>query len=100
MAITWQFTTPHEDEGPASWEDWLFVRVKLGRGVTILENPPGTLFAVQFPTQDDILASSPRFYMGGQQYVVSDQDRTDLLNANISINGVVVVTTANFVQLS
>lgn len=97
---TWTFTTPHLDEGPASWEDWLFVRVKLGRGVTILENPPGTFTAVEFPTQDDITNSSPRFYMGGHQYVVSDQDRTDLINANITINGMVVVDASNFVQIS
>lgn len=91
---TWQFTTPHNDQGPASWEDWLFVRVKLGRGITILEGPPGTFTTVQYPTQDEITASAPRFYMGGHQYVVSDQDRTDLINANIG------VTSANFVQLS
>lgn len=91
---TWLFTTPSNSQGPASWEDWLFVRIRLDRGITLLENPPGTFTAVQFPTQDQIAASSPRFYMGGHQYVVSDQDRTDLLAANVG------VTTANFTQLS
>jgi len=91
---TWKFTTPHADEGPASWDDWLFVRIKLARGITILENPPGTFTAVQFPTQDEILASAPRFYMGGHEYVVSDQDKADLIAANVG------VTNANFVLIS
>lgn len=91
---TWLFTMPSSVEGPASWDDWLFVRVKLNRGVTILEGPPGTFRATQFPTQDEITASQPRFFMGGHEYVVDDQTRTDL------INGGVGVTAANFTLLS
>jgi hypothetical protein len=87
----WTFTTPHLDQGPASWDDWLFVRVKLARGVTILEGPPGTYRAVQFPTQDEITASAPGFYMGGHEYVVDDATKAAL------IAGGVGVTSANFV---
>ena len=87
----WKFTTPHADEGPASWDDWLFVRVKLARGITILEGPPGTYRAVQFPTQDEILASAPGFYMGGHEYIVDDATKAAL------IAGGVGVTSANFV---
>ena len=87
----WTFTTPHADEGPASWEDWLFVRIKLARGITILEGPPGTYRAVQFPTQDEILASAPGFYMGGHEYIVDDATKAAL------IAGGVGVTSANFV---
>lgn len=86
----WTFTTPVSVEGPASWEDWLFVRVKLNRGVTILEGPPGTYRAVQFPTQDEITASAPGFYMGGHEYIVDDATRAAL------IAGGVGVTAANF----
>jgi len=87
----WKFTTPHADEGPASWDDWLFVRVKLARRITILEGPPGTYRAVQFPTQDEILASAPGFYMGGHEYIVDDATKAAL------IAGGVGVTSANFV---
>lgn len=91
---TWTFRTPTSSEGPASWDDWLFVRLKLDRGVTILEGPPGTYQAVQFPTQDEILASAPGFYMGGHEYVVDDATKAAL------IAGGVGVTNANFTLIS
>lgn len=74
--------------------DPLFHRVKLNKGVTILEGPPGTYRAVRFPTQDEQFASSPALYMGGHGYVVDDATRTAL------INGGVGVTTANFTLIS
>ena len=86
----WTFVTPVSVEGPATWTDWLFYRVRLNRGVTILEGPPGTYRAVQYPTQDEITASAPGFYMGGHEYIVDDATRTAL------INGGVGVTAANF----
>lgn len=89
MAL-WTFRPPTVEEGPATWTDWLFVRVKLTRGITILEGPPGTYRAVRFPTQDEIAASAPGFYMGGHEYIVDDATRTAL------INGGVGVTAANF----
>jgi hypothetical protein len=66
---TWTFRTPSVDEGPASWDDPLFLRVKLARGISILEGPPGTYRAARFPTQDEIAASAPGMYMGGHEYV-------------------------------
>lgn len=87
---TWTFRTPSVEEGPASWDDRLFIRVKLARGVSLLEGPPGTFRAVRFPTQDEIAASAPRFYMGGHEYDVSDQDKADLIAAGVG------VTDANF----
>jgi hypothetical protein len=86
----WYFATPTSLEGPASWEDWLFMRVRLDRGVTILEGPPGTYRAVQFPTQDEIAASAPGLYMGGHISIVDDATRAAL------IAGGVGVTAANF----
>lgn len=90
---TWRFVTPTVAEGPAGL-DPLFRRVKLDRGVTILEGPPGTYRAVRFPTQDEIAASAPGMYMGGHEYVVDDTTRAALISANIG------VTTSNFTQLS
>jgi hypothetical protein len=87
---TWTFRTPSVDEGPASWDDRLFLRVKLARGISVLEGPPGTYRAARFPTQDEIAASAPGMYMGGHEYVVDDATKTAL------IAGGVGVTAANF----
>lgn len=90
---TWRFRTPTVEEGPAGL-DPLSHRVKLTRGVTVLEGPPGTYRAVRFPTQDEIAASAPGMYMGGHEYVVDDATRTAL------IAGGVGVTAANFTLIS
>jgi hypothetical protein len=87
---TWTFRTPSVDEGPASWEDRLFLRIKLARGISILEGPPGTYRAARFPTQDEIAASVPGMYMGGHEYVVDDATKAAL------IAGGVGVTPSNF----
>ena len=68
----------------------LFHRVKLARGITILEGPPGVYRAVRFPTQDEQFASAPALYMGGHEYVVNDATRTALIAGGIG------VTSANF----
>lgn len=91
---TWTFRPPTVEEGPASWDDRLFWRVKLTRGISIVEGPPGAYRAVRFPTQDDIAASAPGFYMGGHEHIVTDATRTAL------IAGGVGVTAGNFTQLT
>jgi hypothetical protein len=91
---TWTFRTPSVDEGPASWDDPLFLRVKLARGITILEGPPGTYRAVRFPTQDEIAASAPGMYMGGHEYTVTDTTKAALIAAGVG------VTSANFTLIS
>lgn len=91
---TWTFRTPSVDEGPASWDDRLFLRVKLARGITILEGPPGTYRAVRFPTQDEIAASAPGMYMGGHEYTVDDATKAALTAAGVG------VTSANFTLIS
>lgn len=80
---TWTFRPPVQSEGPASWENRLFLRVKLDRGVSLLEGPPGSFRAARFPTQDEIAASAPRFYMGGHEYQVSDSDKSDLIASGL-----------------
>lgn len=87
---SWTFRTPSVDEGPASWENRLFLRVKLARGISILEGPPGTYRTARFPTQDEIAASAPGFYMGGHEYTVDDATKAALIAAGIG------VTDANF----
>lgn len=84
---TYLFRTPTVEEGPAGL-DPLFHRVKLTRGVTVLNNS-GTYRAVRWPTQDEIAAATFA-YLGGHEYVVDDATRTALLAAGIGI------TTSNF----
>jgi hypothetical protein len=86
----WTFRTPVVEEGPATWTDRLFLRVKLSRGITILEGPPGHYRAVRFPTQDEQYASAPALYMGGHEYVVDDATKAALIAAGVG------VTDANF----
>jgi hypothetical protein len=72
-------------EGPAGL-DPLFHRLKLARGVTILEGPPGVYRAVRFPTQDEQAASAPALYMGGHEYVVDDATKTALIAAGVGVD--------------
>lgn len=87
----WTFRTPVVEEGPASWEDRLFLRVKLTRGITVLETA-GVYSAVRFPTQDEIAAAT-NTYMGGHEYVVDDATKAALIAAGVG------VTEANFTAL-
>ncbi|MFF5471048.1 hypothetical protein [Streptomyces achromogenes] len=80
---TWTFRTPSVDEGPASWEDPLFLRYKLARGITILQTA-GTYSAVRFPTQDEIAAATTA-YLGGHEYVVDDVTKAALITAGIGV---------------
>lgn len=89
----WTFKTPSVDEGPVTWTDPLFRRLKLARGISILEGPPGTYRAARFPTQDEIAASAPGMYMGGHEYVVNDATKAALIAAGVG------VTEANFTAL-
>lgn len=86
---TWIFTTSSVAEGPVSWENRLFLRLKLSRGITVLEGPPGTYRAVRFPTVDEISGATTA-YMGGHQYEVDDATKAALIAAGIG------VTSANF----
>lgn len=89
---SWTFRTPTVDEGPATWTDPLFLRVKLTRGITVLNNG-GTYTAVRFPTQDEIAAATVA-YQGGHEYVVDDATKAALIAAGIG------VTEANFTLIS
>lgn len=80
----WTFRPPTVDEGPASWSDRLFLRVKLTRGISIQELPQGTYRALRFPTQDEI-AEAYFFYMGGHEYDVDDATKAALIAAGIGV---------------
>ncbi|MFC8490718.1 hypothetical protein ACFUJU_07910 [Streptomyces sp. NPDC057235] len=71
------------DEGPASWENRLFVRVKLTRGITILDNG-GAYSAVRYPTQDEIAAATVA-YQGGHEYIVDDATKAALIAGGVGV---------------
>lgn len=81
----WVFRPPTVSEGPASWEDRLFLRVKLDRGVTVLEGPPGAFRAVRFPTQDEI-AGATTAYIGGHEYSVNDTTKASLIAGGVGVS--------------
>ena len=85
---SWTFRTPSVDEGPATWTDRLFLRVKIARGITVLNNG-GVYTAVRFPTQDEIAAATAA-YMGGHEHTVDDDVKAALIAADVG------VTEANF----
>lgn len=86
LVASYIFRTPSVDEGPASWDDRLFLRVKLARGISVLEGPPGTYRAARFPTQDEIAASAPGMYMGGHEYVVDDATKAALIAGGVGVS--------------
>ena len=88
---SWTFRTPTVDEGPAAWSNRLFLRVKLPRGITVLNNG-GVYTAVRYPTQDE-LAAATAAYQGGHEYVMDDATKAALIAAGIG------VTEANFTAL-
>lgn len=91
---TFLFTTPKVAEGPASWEDPLFLRVKLDRGITVLNNG-GVYTAVRFPTQGvgGEIDTADVVYMGGHEHVVNEATKAALIAAGIG------VTEANFKEI-
>lgn len=86
---TWTFRTPSVNEGPVTWTDRLGLRLKLPRGISVLEGPAGVYTTRRFPTQDD-LAAAVSYYLGGTEHVVDDTTKAALIAANIG------VTSANF----
>ena len=87
----WLFRTPTVAEGPAGL-DPLFHRVKLDRGITILETA-GVYSSLRFPTQDE-LAAATTAYLGGHEFTVDDATKAAL------IAGGVGVTESNFTLIS
>lgn len=78
------FVTPVVIEGPAGL-DPLFHRVKLSRGVTIINNS-GVYTAVRWPSFYDELSTATAYYLGGHEYVVDDAIRTAMIAAGIGID--------------
>jgi len=86
---TWLFRTPTVDEGPASWEDMLFLRVELARGITIIGDAQGGYTALRYPTQDEIALNDSSVvvvYMGGHEYIVSGAAKAALIAGGVGVS--------------
>lgn len=81
----WALTLPTVDEAPAMWGQRLMERVRIARGISLLEGPPGTWRAVRFPTQDEIRAAET-FFQGGYQYEVDDDTKDALLASDVGLS--------------
>jgi hypothetical protein len=80
---TYTFTTPMVKEGPIG-RGRLFSFFQLRRGVTVLKTN-GQYFEYRFPSAD-ILAQVDKYYLGGSEYVVSEQEAAELTAAGYGDN--------------
>jgi hypothetical protein len=99
----WTFTNPTVREAPFAWSA-LMERYSMNRAESIEEVSPLVFQIFRYGSYTDELAytgtgpgaptvlqpNGLRFYRGGYVHIVSDQDRTDLINSGL-------VTSANFV---
>lgn len=106
--VNWIFTTPTVEEAPFAWNP-LHERFRMPRGISVQEVSPGVfeeiryyaytdeIGAVNLPPNPNELdtpfwpaqSAGLRFYRGGYEHTVSDQDKQDLINSGL-------VTEANF----
>lgn len=85
MSGCWIFEPPTTDEAPFLWEIPLD-RYRMLRGISIAEVATNVFQEGRFFSYTDenaILNAGLRFYRGGYQWRVSDQDRLDLINSGL-----------------
>lgn len=101
---SWYFTTPNVpgDEAPFAWNP-LMERYRIARALSVVETSHDVFVTERYGSYTDealYFGTTPgaptvygpnglRYYRGGYQHIVSDQDKTDLINSG-------VVTAANF----
>lgn len=98
----WYFTTPTVAEAPFAWSA-LMERFRMDRAISVQETAPGVFQTTRYSAYTDEIGASNlppnpnandtgfypapsaglRFYRGGYQHLVSDQDRTDLINSGV-----------------
>lgn len=104
----WYFTTPTVSEAPFAWNP-LMERYRMDRALSVQEVSPGVFQTTRYSAYTDEIGATNlpvnpnagdtdfwpapsaglRYYRGGYQHLVSDQDRTDLIASG-------VVTSSNF----
>lgn len=85
MSLPYTFTPPTVDEGPAG-TDWLFMRYKLRRGISVLKTN-GLYVQARYPSQDDVEAADVA-YIGGYLYFVDPTEAQALVNAGYPVDTV------------
>lgn len=98
----YKFTTPTVAEAPFAWSP-LMERFRMDRAISVQETAPGVFQTTRYSAYTDEIGASNlppnpnandtdfypapsaglRFYRGGYQHLVSDQDRTDLINSGV-----------------
>lgn len=98
----WYFTTPTVAEAPFAWNP-LMERFRMDRALSVIETAPGVFTTNRYYAYTDEIGASNlpvnpnagntgfypapatglRYYRGGYQHTVSDQDRTDLINSGV-----------------
>ena len=75
------FTTPFQKQGPIGVHRlWQFYGLE--RGITVLKTGDG-FYETQDPSQEE-LDDAEVYYLGGHDYVVSDEEAADLTAAGYS----------------
>jgi hypothetical protein len=80
--MTYKFYPPTVEEGPAGG-NWLFSRYTLTRGVTVYKID-GEWYEDRFPVNDDLLEAEV-VYLGGHEYVVTEEEKNDLEAAGYEV---------------
>ena len=99
---TWIFTTPTVAEAPFAWSP-LMERFRMDRALSVQETSPGVFATTRYDAYTNEIGATNlpvnpnagdtdfwpaasaglRYYRGGYQHTVSDQDRTDLINSGV-----------------
>lgn len=100
--VNWYFTTPTVREAPFAWNP-LMERFSMNRGISVQEVSPGVFQTTRYSAYTDEIgainlpvnpnegnttfypapSAGLRYYRGGYRHLVSDQDRTDLINSGV-----------------
>lgn len=70
---------PTVEETPAAW-DRFHCRIRLTRGITIVERMDGSFYETRFPAQTDLEAAA-NYWLGGHIYELSAPDAAALTAA-------------------
>ena len=81
-----KFFPPTVEEGPAGYG--LFYRYKLPRGISVLKT--NSIYRLDRVPSTDEIEEASEYYVGGHEHEVSEETKTELINAGIGI------TEANF----
>lgn len=67
-------------ETPLDNDDWYLVRLKLDRGISLIQREDGSYYWQRFASLDELI-DAEKYWLGGHEYPLTDQEATDLINA-------------------